>query len=61
MELVASNTFRFQAVSQKRAGEITLDTARGDAKKLEALRWDVEVRVASSDLREDTLNQRKED
>jgi len=41
-----SNTFRFQAATKKRAEQIALDTARGDAKKLKALRWDVTVRVA---------------
>ena len=48
VELKASNTFRVQAASQKRAEEIALDTARGDAKKLESLRWGVTVRVAKS-------------
>ena len=45
-ELEASNTFRVQAATRKRAEEIALDTAQRDAKKLESLRWNVSVKVA---------------
>ncbi len=53
VELEASNTFRFQAATKKRAEQIALDTAKGDAKRLESLRWDVKVRVAETETRQD--------
>ena len=45
IHLEASNTFRVQAATRKRAEGIALDTAREDAKRLEPLRWDVSVEV----------------
>ncbi|MFQ5912932.1 MAG: hypothetical protein ACE5JS_07095 [Nitrospinota bacterium] len=48
VELEASNTFCFQAATQERAEEIALETARGDAKKLESLGWDVGVKVVGA-------------
>ncbi len=41
--LDASNTFRVQPATRKRAEEIALDAARKNAKKLKALRWNVSV------------------
>ena len=52
VELEATNTFRFQAATKKRAEQIALDTTRGDAKKLESLRWDVVARVAKTDSKQ---------
>ena len=43
VRIEASNTFRVQAATRKRAEEIALDTARGDAKRLEALKWEGSV------------------
>ena len=39
VHLEASTAYRVQAATRKRAEEIALDTAKGDAKRLEALRW----------------------
>ena len=43
VHLEALNTFRVQAATRKWTEGIVLDTARGDAKRLEALMWDVSV------------------
>ena len=48
VRLEASNTFRVQAATRKRAEEIALNTAREDAKRLEPLRWEVKVKVPKS-------------
>lgn len=48
VELRATTTFRYQAASRKRVEEIALDTARGDTRKLESLRWRVTLRPAKA-------------
>ena len=53
VELEATNTFRFQAVTKRRAEQIALDTARGHASNLESLSWDVKVRVAKRETKQE--------